>query len=267
MSLFSVGGNAGFALAPVLVTPLALAFGPAGVAWLLLLPLVVGVALALELPRLNGFRPGPIPASAVRGAGKGPGGAAEERWGPFVRVAGLAAWRSGVYFGLQTFVAAYFIHRYGASEAEANVALTVVLAAGVIGTLVGGRVADRIGRRPVLVGCMAVLTPLLVLVMFSGQLAAYVLLTLVGFFTVGNFSVTVVLGQEYLPGRIGVSSGITLGAAIGAGGLVASALGVLADHAGLQAVMWTVALMPIPALLLALSLPREDLRQPETRRL
>lgn len=259
MSLFSVGGNAGFALAPILVTPLALAFGPAGIAWLLALPVMVAAALVLELPRLKGFGPdSEDPKTGAEGEKTDAGArTAEDRWGPFARLAGLAAWRSGVYFGLQSFVAAYFIHRFGASEAEGNAALTVVLVAGVVGTLVGGRVADRVGRRPVLVGCMAVLTPLLLLLMVSDGLVAYALLALVGFFTVGNFSITVVLGQEYLPGRIGVSSGITLGAAIGAGGLVAAALGVLADRAGLTAVMLAIALMPVPALLLALSLPPE----------
>jgi FSR family fosmidomycin resistance protein-like MFS transporter len=63
------------------------------------------------------------------------------------------------------------------------------------------------------------------------------------------------MGQEYLPRRLGLASGVTLGAAIGLGGVAAALLGVLADAAGLEAVMWTVALLPIPALLLALSLP------------
>jgi FSR family fosmidomycin resistance protein-like MFS transporter len=63
------------------------------------------------------------------------------------------------------------------------------------------------------------------------------------------------MGQEYLPRRLGLASGVTLGAAIGLGGVAAALLGVLADAAGLGAVMWTVALLPVPGLLLALSLP------------
>ena len=65
-----------------------------------------------------------------------------------------------------------------------------------------------------------------------------------------SFSVTVVMGQEYLPRRLGLASGVTLGAAIGLGGVAAALLGVLADAAGLSAVMWTIALLPIPGLLL-----------------
>jgi MFS transporter, FSR family, fosmidomycin resistance protein len=71
-----------------------------------------------------------------------------------------------------------------------------------------------------------------------------------------SFAVTVVLGQEYLPHRLGIASGVMLGTAIGVGGVAAVLLGALADAAGLTAVMWTIAVLPIPALLLALSLPR-----------
>jgi hypothetical protein len=71
-----------------------------------------------------------------------------------------------------------------------------------------------------------------------------------------SFSVTVVLGQEYLPHRLGIASGVMLGTAIGVGGVAAVLLGTLADAAGLNAVMWTIAALPVPALALALSLPR-----------
>lgn len=136
----------------------------------------------------------------------------------------------------------------------------MILLSGAAGTLVGGRLADRIGRRPILVGCMAMLAPLIVLVLLSGPAVSFILLGLVGFFTIGNFSITVVLGQEFLPGRIGIASGVTLGAAIGIGGVTAALLGVLADHAGLTAVMLVIAALAVPALLCALALPLERRR-------
>jgi FSR family fosmidomycin resistance protein-like MFS transporter len=176
---------------------------------------------------------------------------------PFARLAGVAAARSGVYFGLQAFVAVYFIQHFGTSAATGNAALTTIVVAGALGTLVGGRLADRIGGRMILVGCMTVLPGLILLFLIAGRVWAFVLLALIGFFCVGNFSITVVLGQEYLPNRVGIASGVTLGAAIGAGGLIAALLGVLADHAGLNTVMLAIAALPIPALLLAISLPRE----------
>lgn len=260
MSLYSVGGNVGFALGPITVTPLVLAVGLHGTLWLLVPLLTVAALLARELPRLRGFHP-------ARGAG-GPAHAAAaaaprpERWRPFARVAAIAGVRSGAYFGLQAFVPAYFIAHYGSSAGVANAALTTILVAGALGTLVGGRLADRLGRRRILVACNAVLTPLLLLVLAVGEPTAFVLLALVGFFTVGTFSITVVLGQEYLPNRIGIASGVTLGAAIGVGGIVAALLGQLADAVGLTPVLLTIAALPLPALALSVSLPHEHRRHP-----
>jgi FSR family fosmidomycin resistance protein-like MFS transporter len=84
---------------------------------------------------------------------------------------------------------------------------------------------------------------------------AAILLALIGFVTVMSFSVSVVMGQESLPSRLGIASGVTLGFAIGVGGVAAALLGLLADAAGLETVMWTVALLPFAGLGLALLLP------------
>lgn len=256
MSLYSVGGNVGFALGPILVTPLVLTVGLRGTLWLLVPLLAVALLLAHELPRLRSFHPDRLmPDAAAQRPAPRP-----DRWGPFGRVAAIAGVRSGAYFGLQAFVPSYFIAHFDSSTGVANAALTTILVAGAIGTLVGGRLADRLGRRRILVACNAVLTPLLLLVLVAGEPAAFVLLALVGFFTVGTFSITVVLGQEYLPNRIGIASGVTLGAAIGAGGIVAALLGVLADAVGLRPVLLVIAVLPLPALALAVTLPREPVR-------
>jgi FSR family fosmidomycin resistance protein-like MFS transporter len=63
------------------------------------------------------------------------------------------------------------------------------------------------------------------------------------------------MGQEYLPSRLGIASGVTLGFAIGVGGVAAALLGALADHSGLATVMWVIALLPVAGLALALTLP------------
>ncbi len=255
MSFFSVGGNVGFALGPVLVTPVVLALGLAGTVWLIVPFLLVAVLLALSLPHLTSFRPVLTPARRSRSSDRG-----EDQWGPFSLVAGVAAFRSGAYFGLQAFIPAYFIAHFGASTGAANAALSVLLIAGAFGTIAGGRLADRIGRRPILGGCMAVLPPLIALVLVSGPIGGFLLMALVGFFTIGNFSITVVLGQEYLPHRIGIASGVTLGAAIGVGGVTAALLGVLADAAGLTPVMLVIAAFPLGGLACALALPSSGTR-------
>jgi FSR family fosmidomycin resistance protein-like MFS transporter len=262
MSLFSVGGNAGFALGPLLVTPLVLAFGLSGTLALVVFPLAAAALTVSELPRLRALD-GP-----ARGAGDH-GGADE--WGAFGRLGGLIALRSGVYFGLQAFVPAYFVVELASSEAAGNAALTVMLAAGAAGTLVGGGLVDRWGARSVLVGTMIAVLPLLALLPLVGAVAATVLLGAIGFFTIASFSITVILGQAYLPNHLGLASGVTLGLAIGLGGVAATALGAIADASGLTAVLWTVAVLPVPSILLALSLPAAGprtgaLRTPRLRR-
>jgi len=246
MSLFSVGGNAGFALGPLLTTPLVLLFGLEGTLALIVFPLAAAVLTARELGRMRGLERGAEPAA---------GGAGEDDWSAFGRLGGLIALRSGVYFGLQAFVPAYFVVELSSSEAAGNAALTIMLAAGAVGTLVGGGLVDRWGARAVLVGTQVLLLPLLVALPLTGAAPATVLLGLAGFVTIASFSVTIVLGQAYLPSRVGLASGVTLGLAIGLGGVAATGLGLVADSAGLDAVLWTIAVLPLPAVALALSLP------------
>lgn len=264
MSLFAVGGNAGFAVGPMLVTPLVLAFGLGGTALLIVPAVVIAVVLAVEMPRLRGFAP-TAGAGDASGAADTPTPAAEpDRWGPFGLVASIAGWRSAVYFGLQAFVPSFLIFRLGSSEAVANVGLTVLLVAGAFGTLAGGVVADRVGRRPVLLGSMALLGPLVLLLLVTGTVTSFVLLAVVGFVGIGTFSTTVVLGQEYLPNRVGVASGVTLGAAIGFGGVAAALLGQVADGIGLNWVMALIAVLALPGLVSALLLPRDRTPDPMT---
>lgn len=258
MSLFSVGGNAGLALGPIITTPLVLVFGLPGTLGLLVLPLVAAVVTVRELPRLRSAGRLTRPAASSAGA------AAGDAWWPFGRLSIVITLRTGVFFGLQTFVPAYFIAEFAASEAAGNVALTAMLAAGALGTLVGGVLVDRVGARPVLIGSFVILLPLLAALPLTGRLPATVLLALIGFVTIASFSVTIVLGQEYLPNRLGLAAGVTLGLSIGLGGVVAAALGAAADALGLEAVMWIIAALPVPALLLALTLPRRAVQRPAT---
>ena len=251
MSLFSVGGNAGFALGPLLTTPLVLVFGLPGTLALGLIPLAAGVLIARELGRLRELEGTEVAAAS--------GG--HDDWSAFGRLGGVIALRSGVYFGLQAFIPAYFIAELSTSKAAANAALTLMLAMGAVGTLVGGGLVDRWGARPVLIGTQVLLLPLLVVLPLTGAAGATVLLGLIGFVTIASFSITIVLGQAYLPSRVGLASGITLGLAIGLGGVAATALGVVADASGLHAVLWVIALLPVPALLLSLTLPTERRRR------
>ncbi|MDX6380179.1 MAG: transporter, family, fosmidomycin resistance protein [Rubrobacteraceae bacterium] len=250
MSLFSVGGNAGFALGPVITTPLVLYFGLPGSLFLALPALLMGLVLFHELPRLLTFHPETAEVVGEKDA------EAAEHWGPFVRMVGVVIVRSFVYFGLITFVSSYYIQVLGSSPVLANAALSVMLFAGAAGTLTMGPLADRIGRRTVLLGSMLLLGPLIYAFTLSGPLPGMVFLALVGAATIGTFGVTVVMGQEYLPGRIGVAAGVTMGLSIGLGGVGSPILGAFADSYGLPAMMLVLAALPLVGLALALSLPR-----------
>lgn len=250
MSFFSVGGNAGFALGPVLVTPLVLGFGLPGTLLLAVPAVLMAGVLLHEQPRLMGFQP------AVAESGGGGDADAPERWGAFWIMISVVTLRSFVYFGLVSFVAAYYARVLGESVAFGNTALAVMLFSGAVGTLVMGPLADRFGRRAVLGASMLVLPPLVFAFTLSGPLVGTALLALVGAATIGTFGVTVVMGQEYLPARLGLAAGITMGLSIGLGGVGAPLLGYLADQSSLTTTMLVIAAMPVPGLLLTLALPR-----------
>lgn len=252
MSIYSVGGNIGFALGPVMVTPLVLLIGLGATALVALPLLAVAALLARELPRLRAMH-GETARRELAAAGSG-----EDRWGAFAALATTAALRSGVWLALQAFVPVWLVTQLGSSVGLGNTALTVTLVSGAIGTIVSGRVADRVGPRNVLLVCSAVVPLLIVALLLSADLVvAFPLLALIGFFTVATFGITVVVGQEHLPSRIGIASGVTLGAAIGAGGVIAWLLGLLADAIGLTPALLASAALPLAAFALTLTLPRD----------
>jgi FSR family fosmidomycin resistance protein-like MFS transporter len=156
----------------------------------------------------------------------------------------------------------WFVTSLGTGEGTGNAALTAMLVAGAFGTLVGGQLVDTIGPRRVLMGSILASVPLLILFPLAGPTAGFGLLVAIGLVIIASFSVTVVLGQQYLPNRPGLASGVTLGLAIGMGGLVATILGVVADAHGLETVLWIIAVLPVPAALLSLRLPREAGERP-----
>lgn len=249
MSLFSVGGNVGFALGPVLVTPLMLAFGLHGTVFVMVPTGLMALVLLHELPRLEQFRTDLVSGRVVHADH-------DEAWGPFALLAAVIAVRSFVYFGLITFIPLYYLRDLHTSKALGNTALTVMLLGGALGTLIGGPLADRFGRRTVLTGSMIVLPPLVAGFLLSPPGLALVFAGLAGAATIATFAVTIVMGQEFLPGRLGVAAGVTIGLSIGLGGVGAPLLGLLGDAHGLRAVFETIAALPLLALALTFALPR-----------
>ncbi len=250
MSLFTVGGMAGFAAGPLLITPTLIAFGTRG-AMLLAVPVVImSLAATYQLPRLAAER---VPRH--RGGARSGAVESREQWSAFARLTVVVMLRSIVFFGLNTFIPLYWSHVLHGSKAGGGYALTTMLSAVVTGTLIGGRMADRYGRKVVVVVSLAALSPLLFLFLSAhGLVAAGLLLVPVGIALSASTSVVVVMAQEYLPERIGLAAGVTLGLSMTVGGLLMPVFGAIADHHGLSASMALLALVPALGFVTSLSL-------------
>ena len=248
MGYFSLGGNIGFALGPIFITPMVLIFGLTGTLAFLLPGAVIGLVLRSHLPHLLAFRPPPQPAHE-------PVSRADDSWRGLFGLIAVISCRSFAFYTLLALVPLYFIDVLDTSDATANAALTGMLVAGAIGTLAGGMLADRVGRRPVLIGSLLLQTPILLAATLGGVGPAIVLFSLFGFVAIASFSVTIIMGQEYLPSRIGLASGFTLGAGVGIGGLAAPLFGWIGDEFGLTTSMQLLALLPLLGVVVALTLP------------
>jgi FSR family fosmidomycin resistance protein-like MFS transporter len=250
MSLFTVGGMAGFAIGPLLITPTLIAFGTRGAVVLALPVVIMSAAVTYQLPRLAA-----VSASRNEGVVRSVADEGPEQWSSFSRLTVVVMLRSIVFFGLNTFVPLYWTGVLQGSKSGGGYALATMLTAVVIGTLIGGRMADRYGRRIVVVVSLAVLTPLLFLFLDShGLTLAALLLVPVGIALAASTSVMVVMAQEYLPNRVGLAAGVTLGLSMTVGGLLMPLFGAIADHYGLRTAMTLLALVPALGFAMSLSL-------------
>lgn len=250
MSLFTVGGMAGFALGPLMITPILLAAGVRGAIVLALPVLAMAGALTWQLPRLSAASP-PL---AVDAAARVTIDVAEQ-WSDFIRLTVVVIMRSMVFFGLNTFIPLYWFHVLGGTRKGGGMALTTLLTAVTVGTLLGGRMADRYGRKIVIVVSLAALEPLLLLFLSMSRLAAAgILLVPVGIALAASNSVVVVMAQEYLPNRVGLAAGVTLGLSMTIGGLMMPLFGSIADHFGLSAALFLIALVPAISCAVSLTL-------------
>ena len=211
--------------------------------------LLVAALFTAALPRLSA--PAPAVARArARAAG------AQTMVGAMALLILVVAIRSWTQLGFTTFMPFYWTSVLHGDPRLTGTLLAVFLGSGAIGTLVVGPVADRIGVRRYVVGVFVLAIPLALGFLFvSGGPLVFVLLALLGFVLVSTFTVSVVLGQSYLPKHPGMASGLIVGFAIGAGGLGASVLGWVADHWGLTSALAISAVMPMLAFVVALFLP------------
>ncbi len=257
MSLFGMGGQAGFAVGPILATVLLLAWGLKGTVWLIVPPVLVAAILAFKLPDYTkGY-------SAHKKLPAGTFGAqVPDQWPPFVCLSSGLLIRSIIFYGLNTFLPLFWINVLHASKVTAGSSLAAFLTACIVGNFAGGWMADRLGYKMMAVGgCLLLAVLLPFLPMASTPLTATLLLVLIGLVLSVPLSAMVVLGQSYLPNRLGLASGITLGLGFSFGGLTTPAIGRVADVYGLRAALMVLAFLPVAMTLLMLALPSEKRKE------
>jgi MFS transporter, FSR family, fosmidomycin resistance protein len=247
MSLFNIGGNTGYALGPIVVTPLVLWLGLGAGGLLAGLPVVAfAVVILAALPYLARQRPAPATGMRV--------GEGHDDVRAMLLLTAVIGLRSVAWFGLLTFVPLWLVS-LGHSTADGNHLLSLMLLSGAVGTLVLGPVADRFGLRRTLVLTQAVLTPAILVFVLVGGVAGAVALVLVGMCVVGTFGVTMVLSQMYLPRHVGMASGLAVGLSMGLGGIAALVLGAVADAVDLETALVACAFAPLLGVVLCLFLP------------
>ncbi len=245
MSFFTIGGNIGFALAPIVVVPLANPASRSVLAALCLLSVPAAWILSRAMDALPHDRGAAARSVAQRDA------MPADAWGAFALLGVAIGIRSMMFVAMNTFLPTYWSRTFHVTLQSGAVALSMLLAIGLACVFLGGRLADRFGAKRVILGSFIILGPAFWLLAHADTLiAAWLALPLLalGLFAPGG--VMVVLGQAYLPRHVGTASGVTVGLAVTFGGLAAPVLGRVADMRGLHAMILLLAVCaPISALL------------------
>jgi MFS transporter, FSR family, fosmidomycin resistance protein len=245
MSYFNSGGNAGYALGAFATGQLVVWLGLAGGLVAMVPVLLVSLALVRVVPRLSQLTAQANGAAFDRG---------DDRRRAMALLGIVIALRSVAWFTLLAFVPLWAVS-LGHSKADGNRLLFLMLLAGAAGTLMLGPIADRVGLRETLVITQALITPLILVFVYLGGIPGLLALMLVGVCVVGTFGVTMVLSQLYLPRHVGMASGLSVGLAMGIGGIAAVVAGAIADAVDLKTALTISALAPALGLVFCLKLP------------
>jgi len=255
-SVFQVGGNTGTAIGPLLAAAVIVPFGQSSVAWFGL-AVVLGIGVLIGVGRwyaahhlAAGSRKtvaavAPYPRKVVIGA-----------------IAVLLVLIFSKYFyvaGLSSFYTFYLIERFGLTVQNAQLHLFLFLFASAVGTVAGGPVGDRIGRKPVIWFSILGVAPFALLLPHADLFWTTTLTIVIGLVLSSAFSAILVYAQELMPGKVGMVSGLFFGFAFGMGGLGAAVLGIFADHTSIAFVYQAIAYLPLLGVVAAL-LPKGGAR-------
>ena len=254
IAIFSVGGNIGFALGPIIASIALTIWGLKGTIVLLFPAVIMASIIFICIPALN-----PVLSESRHAKSSGENLVPEDDWKSFAKVSACITSRSIVGYGLTTFIPLYFAAIFMLPEASAGTRLTLFSVFAAAATLFGGHIADRIGFNRIIQRGLFLLVPLLVIFpMLKNVHLATLLLIPIAFAISIPQGATIALGQKFLPNHIGTSSGIMMGLAISIGGMVTPGIGWVGDHFGLTAAMYTVAGFSLLTLLFAYLIPDPD---------
>jgi len=248
-SLFQVGGNMGSAIGPLLAAIIIVPFGQRSVAWFGLAALL-GMGLLLQVSRWYAAH------HVSAGGHKKPAAAA-----PYPRkvvmgaIAVLLVLIFSKYFyvaGISSFYTFYLIERFGLTIQNAQLHLFFFLLASALGTVFGGPIGDRIGRKPVIWVSILGVAPLALLLPHANLFWTTALAIMIGLVLSSAFSAILVYAQELMPGKVGMVSGLFFGFAFGMGGLGAAVLGIFVDRTSISFVYQTIAYLPLLGVVAAL---------------
>jgi len=253
-SLFQVGGNFGASLGPLLAAFFILPRGQSSLAWFALVALGgIGVVTALgHWFRSNGHARTPSGASPHGNAGF----SAKQRRRALAVLVALMFSKFVYLAGLGNYYVFYLMSRFDTTPQEAQIYLFVFLATSAGGTVIGGAVGDRLGRKRVIWGSILGVLPFTLALPYVGLPATVGLSAVIGFMLSSAFPAILVYAQELTPNRIGAVSGLFFGFAFGMSGIGAAALGELADWTSIEFVFRACSVLPLIGLL-AVFLPAE----------
>lgn len=243
-SIFQVGGNAGSAAGPLLAAALVIPNGQQSIAWLSILALV---AIAVLWNVGTWYAAQHAIARAKPKAAKATGtGLSRGRTTFAIGILLLLIFSKYFYLAsFSSYYTFYLIERFGVSVQSAQLHLFVFLAAAAAGTLLGGPIGDRIGRKRVIWASIAGVAPFSLALPHVGLEATTALSFVIGFVLASAFSAIVVFAQELMPDRIGMVSGLFFGFAFGMGGIGAAFFGHLADVQGVTEIYRISAWLPL----------------------
>jgi MFS transporter, FSR family, fosmidomycin resistance protein len=239
ISYFVVGGNLGFALGPLAAGAAIELLGQEGI----LLMALPAITMAAILPLLVPSLPKSMPGGGGQPAAPGPAS-----WTPTAILVAAASLRAMVIFGSIAFLPTYLVQR-GSDLLAANALTTFMLLAGVAGQVLGGSASDRSGRKETILAGMASTALFLAGFIALPGLPGLACLMLFGFSLWSSFSVTLAIVHEFLPGNLGLASGLLLGLSMGVGGLGVALVGWIGDFLGLAGAFWAllgITLLAIP---------------------